>query len=95
MRNRKALTRNRFDKAALQLLARRKSDGMDEDIEAIVELSAVFEAPWVVVIDERGRFPEALLDDVAAACLSAEPATLPAAEKDAWLFQISAECSSA
>jgi len=67
----------------------------DEDIEAILELSSVFGAPWVIVIGERGRYPEALLHGAPRACLSAEPTLLTAVGKDSWLFQLAAECPSA
>jgi len=67
----------------------------DEEVESIVELSELFEAPWVVVVGERGRYPKALLDSAAAACLSADPTLLTTAGSDAWLFQLTAECPSA
>jgi hypothetical protein len=67
----------------------------DEQPAAVVELGRVFEAPWIVVIDQRGRYPEALLDPAARACLMAEPIALEAGSNDAWLFQLAAACASA
>jgi hypothetical protein len=64
----------------------------DEDVASVMELSAVFGAPWVVVVEERGRYPEALLDDGARACLDADPIALPAADESAWLFRLARRC---
>jgi hypothetical protein len=64
----------------------------DEDIDALTELSGLFEAPWVVVVGERGRYPETLLEVSAQACLTADPVPIEAAGTKAWLFQLADGC---
>lgn len=64
----------------------------DEDVDALIELSGVFEAPWVVVVDERGRYPAALLEASARACLAADPVPIDADGAEAWLFQLADGC---
>ncbi len=64
----------------------------DEEPASVVELGRVFEAPWVVVIDERGRYPDALLGAAGRACLSTDPQLLQTERGDAWLFRLAAEC---
>ncbi len=65
----------------------------DEGLTSVVELSQVFAAPWVVVVDERGRFPQALLDASARGCLTADPEPLAAGSGEAWLFRLGRECA--
>lgn len=67
----------------------------DEEVDAVAELGAVFGTDWVVVVDERGRYPEALLDPATAACLTAPPVALEGTETGAWLFRLKAACPSA
>jgi hypothetical protein len=67
----------------------------DEDIDALVELGARFDTDWVVVVDERGRYPAALLEPTAAACLAAEPVALEDGAAGAWLFRLRGACPSA
>jgi hypothetical protein len=67
----------------------------DEDLASISRLSTVFEAPWIVIIDERGRYPAALLEETAGGCLSSAPLPLEGGEEPAWLFQLSDECDPA
>jgi hypothetical protein len=67
----------------------------DEAIGSVQELAARFEAPWVVVIDERGRYPEAFLTDEARACLAADPTPLGVVESEAWLIELAASCGPA
>jgi hypothetical protein len=55
-------------------------------------LAERFEAPWVVVIDEHGRYPEALLTDEARACLAADPTRLEGGEAPSWLFELADGC---
>lgn len=62
----------------------------DEDLDSILQLSGVFDAPWLIVVGERGRYPEALLDD--STCLATEPELLTAAEAPAWLFRLDPDC---
>ncbi len=66
----------------------------DEDLDAVLELSQLFAAPWVVVVGERGRYPEALLEARARPCLAADPRQLSAATGDAWLFRLGGGCPS-
>ncbi len=66
----------------------------DEDLDAILELADVFEAPWVVVIDERGPYPEALLREDARGCLTTDPVPLEAADEGSWLFRLADACTS-
>lgn len=65
----------------------------DEDIDSLIELNHVFGAPWVVVVGERGRYPEALLDGSARGCLGADPLPLDAGDEPAWLFQLAERCA--
>lgn len=64
----------------------------DEEVASVQELAELFDAPWVVVIDERGRYPEALLTDSARACLGADPTPLEATETEVWLFELALSC---
>ena len=64
----------------------------DEDIESVQSLAARFDAPWVVVIDERGRYPEAFLTAEARACLAADPTPLEAGQTAAWLIELAPSC---
>ena len=65
----------------------------DEDLASIRALGDLFGAPWVVVVNERGRYPQALLDDRARTCLSADPTPLTAGGNEAWLFRLADECT--
>lgn len=67
----------------------------DEEIESVQQLAEHFEAPWVVVIDERGRYPEAFLTEEARVCLAHDPIPLEAIESGAWLFQLAPSCGAA
>jgi hypothetical protein len=64
----------------------------DEEPASIIALSRLFDAPWVVVVGERGRYPGALLDPGARACLTADPVALTDEPEPAWLFQLDQEC---
>lgn len=64
----------------------------DEDIGSLLELGKVFDTPYIVAIDERGRHPEALLADEARPCLAAAPARLETSGEDAWLFRLASNC---
>ena len=66
----------------------------DEDLEAVMALSDMFDAPWVVVVGDRGRYPDALLTDDARACLSTDPARLMVDGAEAWLFRLANVCAS-
>jgi hypothetical protein len=65
----------------------------DEPPEAVIELGGVFGATWVIVVDQRGRYPEALLERSSRACLVADPMPLEAGTADGWLFQLADECA--
>jgi hypothetical protein len=65
----------------------------DEDLDSILELSEAFDTPWVVVMDERGRYPDALLTDAARACLDADPVRIESGEDEAWLFRLAEACT--
>ena len=67
----------------------------DEEVDAVAELGGVFGTDWVVIVDERGRYPEALLDPAAAGCLTAAPVALEGTEAGAWLFRLKEACPSA
>jgi hypothetical protein len=67
----------------------------DESPAALVELSRRFGAPWLVVIDGRGRYPEALLTPTARTCLTHEPVTLEGGARPARLFRLATECPGA
>lgn len=64
----------------------------DEDLEAIGALAARFDTSWIVIVDGRGRYPEALLDPSARDCLDTAPARLAAGSKPAWLFRLAPSC---
>jgi hypothetical protein len=65
----------------------------DEDPAAVIELARRFDAPWVVLMDERGAYPEALLAEAGQGCLAAEPVPLTQEESPAWLFELAERCS--
>lgn len=65
----------------------------DEDLSSIMALSQHFAAPWVVVIDERGRYPDALLEGSARSCLDEDPVELLSDTGSAWLFRLADGCS--
>lgn len=64
----------------------------DEDLESILSLSAVFDAPWLIVVDERGRYPDALLDGATGSCLAGQPVALTDDEEPVWLFRLDPGC---
>jgi hypothetical protein len=64
----------------------------DEDLDSILDLATVFEARWVVLVGESGRYPETLLSDEARACLTADPIALGTPESPSWLFELATAC---
>jgi hypothetical protein len=64
----------------------------DEGLDSIGRLAGIFEAPWVVVIDERGRYPAALLAEDAQSCLAVDPVPLAVDGTEAWLFVLDDAC---
>ena len=66
----------------------------DEAVASVIELGRVFDTRWVVVVDERGRYPGALLDPAASSCLASDPTLLGANGTEAWLFRLGETCLS-
>ncbi|MFV2065165.1 MAG: hypothetical protein ACC726_16870 [Chloroflexota bacterium] len=64
----------------------------DEDLGSIVALSQQFDAPWVIVVGERGRYPELLRQEPRNACLARDPIPLPVDAEPAWLFVLDERC---
>jgi hypothetical protein len=64
----------------------------DEDPEALLALGRSFGTDWLVVVDERGRYPDALLERPGSGCLSAPPRTLGDGDERAWLFRLAEGC---
>ena len=63
-------------------------------------LARALETTWLVVVDERGRYPDALLSGAGRACLADEPVALGGgatvsgdADEDAWLFILDPGCT--
>jgi hypothetical protein len=64
----------------------------DEDPASVQALGRQFGTNWLVVIEERGRYPGVLLEDSASDCLVAEPLPLVEAGEPAWLFRLAETC---
>jgi hypothetical protein len=64
----------------------------DEDMASVMELSRRFEAPWIVVVDGRGRYPADLLAPGALSCLDGPPLPLEQGQATAWLIRLSEAC---
>jgi hypothetical protein len=64
----------------------------DEDLASVMELSRRFEAPWIVVVDGRGRYPTDLLDPGALGCQDGPPVPLEQGQATAWLIRLSETC---
>jgi hypothetical protein len=64
----------------------------DEDLVSLTALSRRFLAPWVVVVDGRGRYPGSLLTSAARACLTQDPVALERGPAPALLFQLADTC---
>jgi hypothetical protein len=64
----------------------------DEDLGSLHDLAASFDAPWVVLLGQRGRYPELLLSDEGRACLASDPVPLEGIDGDAWLFELDDGC---
>jgi hypothetical protein len=67
----------------------------DEGLGSIMALSRQFAAPWVVVVEERGRYPAAFLDPSARACLAELPVEMDTGGGSAWLFKLADTCPEA
>ena len=73
----------------------------DEDLASLGRLGSTFDTSWLVIVDERGRYPDALLTDEARSCLADEPVALPedgdapaGSDSTGWLFIIGPGCGS-
>jgi hypothetical protein len=64
----------------------------NEDLDSLLALSRTFDAPWIVVVGKRGRYPEALLTGAAARCLSTPPESLTDESEPVWLFRLDTGC---
>jgi hypothetical protein len=64
----------------------------DEDLASLQALGQRFGTDQLVVMDERGRYPGALLAPGSAGCLSDEPIPLGDPEQPAWLFRLAETC---
>jgi hypothetical protein len=74
----------------------------DEELASLRRLATSLDTDWVVVVDERGRYPEALLGEAGRGCLVDAPVALGAGfdpddvQGDGWLFILRPDrCSSA
>lgn len=67
----------------------------DEEPGALIDLGRQFDTDWVVVIDERGRYPQRLLETADGSCLSREPLALTEGPEPAWLFVLDRSCATA
>jgi len=65
----------------------------DEELSSLMLLSEAFQAPWLVLVDERGRYPGALLDGTADGCLAGPPVRIAAKDSPAWLFRLAERCT--
>jgi hypothetical protein len=64
----------------------------DEAPEAVADLAGHFGAAWLVVFDEHGRYPDALLTEGPATCLAARPMQVGPASDPAYLFRLNVAC---
>jgi hypothetical protein len=71
----------------------------DEDRASLGRLARSLETTWVIVVDERGRYPDDLLSGPGRACLTGEPVGLSggdvgptAATGEDWLFILDPAC---
>jgi hypothetical protein len=65
----------------------------DEDPASVLALAERFGTDWLVVIDERGRYPGALLDPAGQDCLAANPERLGIDGDTAMLFVLADMCA--
>jgi len=65
----------------------------DEDPSSVLALGQRFGTDWLVVIDERGRYPGALLGASGSDCLAAPPQTLGVDGDPAVLFRLAEACA--
>jgi hypothetical protein len=67
----------------------------DEPLPSVARLAERFDARWVVVVDQRGRYPETLLAPSAGSCLAADPTALEDGPQPARLFRLLDSCPAA
>jgi hypothetical protein len=65
----------------------------DEPLEAVVDLASRFGSGWIVVLDERGRYPSTLLTERGHPCLAADPEPIGPPDEPAWLFRLAPACT--
>ncbi len=64
----------------------------DESPEDVATLAADFGSSYLVVFDERGQYPDALLTGPSSACLTGVAVRLAGAGDPAWLFPVAPGC---
>jgi hypothetical protein len=64
----------------------------DEPPDAVANLAEHFGARWLVVFDEHGRYPDALLNDTAGRCLANRPSQVGPETDPALLFRLDVTC---
>jgi hypothetical protein len=64
----------------------------DETPAAVADLARHFGADWLVVFDEHGRYPDALLTGTPDTCLAARPEQVGPAADPAYLFRLNVTC---
>jgi hypothetical protein len=64
----------------------------DEPMTAVADLARTFDVQLLVVFDQRGRYPQALLTGDPQPCLAATPRPIGPADDPAWLFRIDPGC---
>jgi hypothetical protein len=64
----------------------------DEELSSVMAVGDRFGASWVVVVDERGRHPAAMLAEDARGCLIDEPRAVAVPGAEAWLIRLADDC---
>jgi hypothetical protein len=65
----------------------------DDPPSVLGELARATGARQLVLLDERGRYPEVLLHPTGATCLSEPPVRIGLADAPAWLFRLDPGCA--
>jgi hypothetical protein len=65
----------------------------DEPMTSVASLAQAFDVRLLVVLDQRGRYPDALLTGGPQPCLAAAPERIGPADDPAWLFRIDPACA--
>jgi hypothetical protein len=66
----------------------------DDPPAVLGEVARATGARQLVILDERGRYPEALLHPVGDTCLEGAPSQVGLADDPAWLFRLDPGCAS-